>query len=642
MNIKITAMDLSNFKGYRSQSIKFDGNTVISGKNGLGKSTIMCAFLWVLADVNEHLVSNPDVYPIGVEEASPKVSIALDIDGKPVQIARILKRAVKKGKNGEADSVSFSSVYEVNTVEYGLRDYKAKLAECGIDTDKVLTLIHPDVFMSEKKDAMRKVLFGMASSKTDLEVANLTEGAEKVRELLANYTLDEIMSMQKSTLRKIAEEYGKTGEILRAKIEGLEASKVVDYELSALELEKNGYLEELASYSKELDKYESDDVKESQARAKIMIFKEEIANLDKTLNAEIKAKKDILEGESKAALASYHGLVAQQKNYEAMVDTIDNQITSLKADFNSCKKLATDCENTQFDDSKAVCPTCGQTYPETKKAEIKAKFEADKAKKINDLKSRMNEVNIRAKKLIEQKAEYQNSINGLKEDTDKAYAEYEKIEAEISNLPKAIDVTATDEYKQIQDKISEAMAEIEEIKKHEVIVSGIRSSMTSAESNIRNVESKISLAKHNEDIDDRIAELREKQIEYEQNKANCEAILYQVDLVSRKKNELLTEEVNNHFSLIKWKFWELYKNGDYKECCKATVNGKELDVSTNAALTVLAKIDIVASLQKFYGQYLPIFIDGAESLDDNTKATLPSSTQLILLSVTNDKELVVK
>lgn len=110
MKAVLTEMTLENFKGVSEKTIEFGENlTQINGKNGLGKSTLMCAYLWVLCDVNEHLVSNPDVYPIGVEEASPKVSIKMVIDGKNVEFARKLKRTVKKSKDGGADSVSLQA-----------------------------------------------------------------------------------------------------------------------------------------------------------------------------------------------------------------------------------------------------------------------------------------------------------------------------------------------------------------------------------------------------------------------------------------------------------------------------------------------------------------------------------------------------
>ena len=64
--------------------------------------------------------------------------------------------------------------------------------------------------------------------------------------------------------------------------------------------------------------------------------------------------------------------------------------------------------------------------------------------------------------------------------------------------------------------------------------------------------------------------------------------------------------------------------------------------SANTAAIVAAKLDICNGLQKFYGQKLPIWLDGAECLDEKNRDALKLDTQLILLCVTEDERLVVR
>ena len=110
--------------------------------------------------------------------------------------------------------------------------------------------------------------------------------------------------------------------------------------------------------------------------------------------------------------------------------------------------------------------------------------------------------------------------------------------------------------------------------------------------------------------------------------------------VSKRKNALLVEEINQHFGIVSWKLFDYQKNGEYKEVCVPMVDGKEFGVTTNTGREIQAKLDICNSFQKFFDMFVPIFLDGAESL--NNEYIPAVDTQLILLTVTEDKQLKVE
>ena len=99
------------------------------------------------------------------------------------------------------------------------------------------------------------------------------------------------------------------------------------------------------------------------------------------------------------------------------------------------------------------------------------------------------------------------------------------------------------------------------------------------------------------------------------------------------------EEINNHFGIVKWLLFDYQKNGEYKEVCIPTIDGKRFGDSTNTGREIEAKLDICNSFQKFFGMQLPIFLDGAESLNDCFMPEL--DTQLITLAVSEDRELII-
>lgn len=104
-----------------------------------------------------------------------------------------------------------------------------------------------------------------------------------------------------------------------------------------------------------------------------------------------------------------------------------------------------------------------------------------------------------------------------------------------------------------------------------------------------------------------------------------------LDLVSKRKNELLTDQVNSHFKLVKFRLFDYLKNGNVVDDCEPTIDGKSLKDHSNGALRVLAKLDIVDGLQRFYGQNYPVFAEDFSLVTDNTECRIDMDCQLIKL-----------
>ena len=623
MRLSIDRVILHNFKGLAHENLLFDNTSVaIFGANGAGKSTVACGWYWLMADCSETLVSNPSVFPLNSEEVIPSVEVVCNVDGKTITLERQVRRTVKKSKaDGVADAVSFSSTYLVNSVEYGLRDFKKKLEEYGI-TDRLLTLSHPDVFLSGKKDEMRKVLFGMAKGLTDLEVARQTDGAADVAKLLESYTLEEVAAMQNANIRKIKEEYGKDGEILRAKIEGLAASKI-DVDFAEIELLKN-------ALNEKLEKNHAEQEIANQAEKDLNTLREKSMALQFELSG-VRSKAEANRKEAESKVTSLDNDIRRWKN-----ETQIYEDTFIRSEAEK-KKLETNLENakkTAFDDSSLVCPTCGQLYQLDKQEELKANFEKTKAEQIARIEKQISEnasllaikraekaeIDRKLEKAINDKADAEKALNGVSNASETDSKEIDKLQSDIA----ALNI--------LMDEKKAGMPNLTNLKAEEVTLN----------SEIRDCEIKLSKADDNARIDDMIADLRAKQMIYEQNKANAEKLLYEIDLISKRKNELLTEEINSHFKLVKFKFFDWQKNGGYKEVCVPQYNGKDLGVATNTGLEIRMKLDIIRGLQNFYNESYPCFVDGAEALDSNSLRQIEMDCQMIYLTVSEDNNLVVR
>lgn len=635
MKMTLLTLRLVDFKGERDATYHFKDTTKIIAENGVGKSTIADAFYWVMADKDYRLISNPNIRPNDGRECTPTVEMEIDIDGKPITISKAQKmKKSKPDKDGNV-KVALTNTYSVNGVEKSERDFKAYLENLGFDFKLFLPLSHPDVFlqgMNEKKQkqAIRDILFSMSNNLSDIDIAKETQGITDVAALLENYTVEEIEAMQKTTQKKIAENYGKNGEILRARIEGLEQAKT-DIDVAELELARNGLKEQIADAEGKISSME----KRLEGYTKVN---------DEILRLEFK-KTDLVSQESANIRSKKAGLQAAMNQHEMLISETNAKIardrermtqvkTNLTETEKEIEKLRNDYQtqqNANFDNSSLICPYCGQEYPEERKAEIRADFDATKKNRIdavissgNALKKQIEEMNASLKEMEALQATREHDVQSWENTLS-------DLSNEMSALPDTVDLTGQEEYEAIQKEIDEKKKALEEQSDVDNAGKHLKLHLAELKRQLNAVDQQFVLVDNNLMIDDHIEELQDKQVEYEQAKADTEKIMDQLSLLSKRKNELLERDVNSHFEIINFRLFTFQKNGGYLDDCTPLIDGKDFNNESNGALKVLAKLDIIFGLQRFYRQSYPVFVDDFSLITGNTESRIKPVCQLIEL-----------
>ena len=116
MELKIKSISMQSFKGIKQQTYNFDSKSAnVYGCNGSGKSTLMSAFMWVFTDTDSLMTKNPNVIPIGESECTPTVEIELDLDGKPILVAK--KQKYKSKEIDGKTTASSTNTYSINGVD---------------------------------------------------------------------------------------------------------------------------------------------------------------------------------------------------------------------------------------------------------------------------------------------------------------------------------------------------------------------------------------------------------------------------------------------------------------------------------------------------------------------------------------------
>lgn len=670
MKAILESLHLENFKGTKDKTYEFGKTTRVSGMNRLGKTTIATAWFWLLADKNYELVSNPNIRPDDVEECVPTVTAVLDVDGKEIAIAKMQKRKVGKPDANGISKVTLTNTYEINSVPKTERDFKADLEELGLSFDSFLVCSHPDVFTGQKQADMRKMLFKMASAKTDAEIAATSEDTADAAKLLESYKFEEIEAMNNASKKKAVEQL----DAIPNQIIGLEKAKV-DVDVAEQELAKADLERKIAEINQKI--VGAGNAVES-LRQEEMQLQFDMSVITQDMSRELSAKRRELEN----SLENYNPVVENIRknisktegqiadNTKAIVDA-DVERKKLGEQYNAEKSKVFDETSYLFDESKwvfdestTVCSLCGQMLPAEKIEQLKADFESrkekarvDAAQRLADAKNnfitqkRSNLDGIKAngtakKNLIDEltkkNVNLQAVIDDLKEQEKVAAAHKEELSKKLAGIPEEADYTQNEEYVKLNTRHNEVLAEIERLQAADdaEIVASLKIEKADLRSQLEEINKIIAQAANNIRIDEQIADMQKKQREYEQAKADAEKILHQLKEVSKRKNALLVEEINQHFGIVSWKLFDYQKNGEYKEVCVPMVDGKEFGVTTNTGREIQAKLDICNSFQKFFDMYVPIFLDGAESLNDEYIPAV--DTQLILLTVTEDKQLKVE
>jgi len=670
MKATLKSLHLENFKGTKDKTYEFGKSTRVSGMNRLGKTTIATAWFWLLGDKNYELVSNPNIRPDDVEECVPTVTAVLDVDGKEITIAKMQKRKVGKPDANGISKVTLTNTYEINSVPKTERDFKADLEELGLSFDNFLVCSHPDVFTGQKQADMRKVLFKMASTKTDAEIAATSEDTADAAKLLESYKFEEIEAMNNASKKKAVEQL----DAIPNQIIGLEKAKV-DVDVAEQELAKADLERKIAEVDQ---KIASAGNAVENLRQEEMQLQFDMSIITQDMSRELSAKRRELEN----SLENYDPVVENIRknisktegqiadNTQAIADA-DVERKKLGEQYNAEKVKVFDetyclfdAKKWVFDESTTVCSLCGQKLPEDKIEQLKADFERrkeeareDAMRKLRDAKNNFvaqknsNLEDIKKKgfvqkdlidELTRKNADLQVVIDDLKEQEKVAAARKEELSKQLAEIPEEADYTQNEEYVTLNTRHNEVLAEIERLQAADdaELVASLKIEKADLRSQLEEVNKIIAQAANNIRIDEQIADMQKKQREYEQAKADAEKILHQLKEVSKRKNALLVEEINQHFGIVSWKLFDYQKNGEYKEVCVPMVDGKEFGVTTNTGREIQAKLDICNSFQKFFNMYVPIFLDGAESL--NNEYLPAADTQLILLTVTEDKQLKVE
>lgn len=607
--MKLVQLNLQNFKGIEFGDFRFTNNTIIRGDNATGKTTVFDALCWLLfgkdsldrADFQIKTLKNGEP----VHNVNHMVQAAFDNeDGTGFTLKRIYREKYSNPRGGEVKLTGHTTDYFINDVPSKEKEYKAFIN--NMINEDVFKLITNPLFFNEGYtwQNRRKLLLEMCGDVDDVSVINSKDELKRLTELLNGRSVDEqrkIIASKKTAINKELDMIPvRIDEAVNCKPTPMEAEQKLKDDIATIETAIKQLEEDKSVIINGLDG--------AERTAKIREVKRKLADRKSQLMNEHTDKERRLEHEYKLSLVQLQMAESERDRYKDHEYELDTQIKQEEARIEKLQAEFDEFNRLQF--NKELCPTCGQELPASQYEELQAKFNKNKAEKLEEWQALIDSAKALKQNYIEQKEVMQVKADGMSsqiEELSNTKDTKQKALHEIGEVDLDNDV-------QVNDLKAELfMLELDEDNTSDEQLKRIDSELSELADKRSTLQTELTKYDVIRDITKRINELEQEQQRLINEKNLVDETAFLLDEFVKAKVEMLEDTINKHFTITTFKMANVLVNGSVEDCCETMVNGVPYRSLNNAA-RINAGIDIINALTKFYKVNAPVFIDNAEAV----------------------------
>ena len=627
--MKLTKLELLNFKGLKSFTINLNGDVVIRGDNATGKTTVFDSVCWLLFGKDSLDRADFEIKTLDGGEPIHKVNhevtgtFTLD-EGGTVELKRVYREKYSSPRGGEVTMTGHTTDYFVDGVPKKEKEYKEMVS--SLVDESIFKLITNPLYFNETYSWQnrRKLLLEMCGDISDEDVIASHDELRRLAGLLEGRTVDDhrkVVAAKKTAINKELDMIPvRIDEAMRNKPE--------------ITSDKAKLIRDIETLSAGIDEVEKQKA----------IIQNGFSSTEK--ESKIRDINRQLEGQSSKVLSDYH------KQKQRLRDEYEASLTKLKmveVDRDRCadrrdelnKEIERESKRiitlqSEFDTfnaqqfNKESCPTCGQALPADKQAVLEAEFNTNKSKKLEEWKG-LIESAVKLKANYEEQQEIMVSkIDSLTTEASQyndaynvKFKEYEAYsEPNLEDNPVYADLKAQLFLLEIDD---EPGADTEELTKLDEELSSMKAKKAG-------LETELNKFKLIDDINHRIFELENQQQKLVAEKNALDEASFLMDEFIKAKVNMLEDVINSRFKLARFKMFNVMINGNIDECCETTYKGVPYRSMNNAA-RINVGLDIINALTSYYKVNAPVFIDNAEAVTE----FVPVNSQTIKLIVDESK-----
>lgn len=627
--MKLTKLELLNFKGLKSFTINLNGDVVIRGDNATGKTTVFDSVCWLLFGKDSLDRADFEIKTLDGGEPIHKVNhevtgtFTLD-EGGTVELKRVYREKYSSPRGGEVTLTGHTTDYFVDGVPKKEKEYK-EIVNSLVD-ENIFKLITNPLYFNETYSWQnrRKLLLEMCGDISDEDVIAENSELKALTDILSGHSVDDhqkVVAAKKTAINKeldmipvrIDEAMRNKPEIASDKAKLIRDIETLSVGINAVEKQKAIIQNGFSSTEKE---------------SKIRDINRQLEVQRSKVLSDYHKQKQRLRDEYEASLTKLKMVEVDRDRCTDRRDELNKEIER------ESKRIAT--LQSEFDTfnaqqfNKESCPTCGQALPADKQAVLEAEFNTNKSKKLEEWKG-LIESAVKLKENYEEQQEIMvskiDSLTAKASQYNDAYnvkfKEYEAYsEPNVEDDPVYADLNAQLFLLEIDD---EPGAEAEELAKLDEELSSMKSKKAG-------LETELNKFKLIDDINHRILELENQQQKLVAEKNALDEASFLMDEFIKAKVNMLEENINSRFKLARFKMFNVMLNGNVEECCETTYKGVPYRSMNNAA-RINVGLDIINALTSYYKVNAPVFIDNAEAVTE----FVPVNSQTIKLIVDESK-----
>lgn len=289
--IRFIELNLVNFTNHKELKVSYSDITKLSGKNGVGKTSVGTAPVWILYGLNL-LGKEFNPSPSNYEFDRVFGSLLFAIDGTNVLLSREIN---EKGKNK----------FYHNEVPVKANEYKALVASL-FDKDMFLSLYNPSYFFTQHKDRqcdqLMKYVTAPASAEVFAEMSRtspdqkakdikLNPQAEKLAELFKKHNIDKAKALHTDQKNKNDKLHIQSqGSVKTLTVQVQELGEVEQIDRVAIQKKIGSIQTKIDSFDAEQKKItgRANEIREKQSQIDSLTVR-----IDSGKEGHLKAKKDL-------------------------------------------------------------------------------------------------------------------------------------------------------------------------------------------------------------------------------------------------------------------------------------------------------------------------------------------------------------
>ena len=641
--MKLTKLELLNFKGLKAFTINFNGDVIIRGDNATGKTTVFDSVCWLLFGKDSLDRADFEIKTLDGGEPIHKVNhevtgtFTLD-EGGTVELKRVYREKYSSPRGGEVTMTGHTTDYFVDGVPKKEKEYK-EIVNSLVD-ENIFKLITNPLYFNETYSWQnrRKLLLEMCGDISDEDVIAEYSELKALTDILSGHSVDDhrkVVAAKKTAINKELD-------MIPVRIdEALRGKPTIDTPRDVL-------IQEISLATTTLETLEADKALLVNGHA-VVDTRAELRDVQRRLMA--RESELQMEYKKQSALKSneYDMVVSELNNLSSKVESTKHRLDTSNRDIQRIESVIDELmhqrqqvnEDAFVMDIDEACPTCGQKLPaeqiQAAREKAETKFNLRKSKQLEEL-----------NQSIELK---QQDIENIKK-RDAGLEPVETLEALIK-AKELVKQTITDEIGQLTAPVLDGDSIYADLKAEEFMLQmKLDESNTDHSEEIADIDKRIATTKEHrfnletelnkyeeaKRIDTRVAELESQQAELAAEKSKLDEASYLMDEFVMAKVNMLEDVINSRFKLARFKMFNVMLNGNVEECCETTYKGVPYRSMNNAA-RINVGLDIINALTSYFKVNAPVFIDNAEAVTE----FVPVNSQTIKLIVDeSEPQLVVK